>query len=387
MKSLSTLTNLSTSLAQNITGANQSLFIQLMNDQHRYLLERYFDNEQTVTTTTVGSQNLTSTGSFAIGATSGTLTASWAYPTGSGLVNFSSGEQRTVLFTSGSTAISWSGVLTSTATTALSFLGFQAYNIPANVSKIKNNTVNVGQLKFVPAPVMTRGEWDLLNFLPYNSDIPNMYFIYAGQLLLYPIPSTTGDIITFNYKARVPDFSTSFLFSDASGTAYSAGATTFDYQKGTASGTAGSTTITGASTPAWTTAFPTGDVTKYNLYFSASPTKGDGIWYPISTIDTATQLTLKLPLVNAVTATATYAIAQLPVLSEDFHDMLVYGALATYFSTIVEKGGKFKQFDMLYKERLAMLEDYAGTKVVNVDLGTQPQFSNPNLYPYATSGS
>lgn len=387
MKTLSTLTNLATTLSQNINSANQALFIQLMNDQHRYLLERYFDNEQTVTTTTVGSQSLTSTGSFAIGATSGTLTASWTYPTGTGLVNFSSGEQRTVTFTNGSTAISWSGALTSTATTALAFLGFQAYNIPANVSKIKNNTVNVGQLKFVPAPVMTRGEWDLLNFLPYNSDIPNMYFIYAGQLLLYPIPSTSGDIITFNYKARVPDFSTSFLFADASGTAYSAGATTFDYQKGTASGTAGSTTITGASTPNWTTAFPTGDVTKYNLYFSASPTKGDGIWYPISTIDTATQLTLKLPLVNAVTAGATYAIAQLPVLQEDFHDMLPYGALATYFSTIVEKPNKFKQFDALYRERLTMLEDYAGTKVVNVDLGAQPQFSNPNLYPYATSSS
>lgn len=358
-----------------------------MNDQHRYLLERYFDNEQTVTTTTVGSATLASTATLAISATSATLTVAWSYPTGSGIVNFSNGDSRTVLFTNGSTGISWTGGLSAAATTVLSFIGFQAYNIPANVSKIKNNTVNVGQLKFVPAPVMTRGEWDLLNFLPYNSDIPNMYFIYAGQLLLYPIPATTGDIITFNYKARVPDFSTSFLFSDASGTAYSAGATTYDYQKGTASGTAASVTVTGASTPAWSTAFPTGDVTKYNLYFTAYPIKGDGIWYPISTIDSATSLTLKLPLVNTVAAGATYAIAQIPTLSEDFHDMLVYGALATYFSTIVEKKVKFQQFDALYKTRLAMLEDYAGTKVVNVDLGAQPQFSNPNLYPYATSSS
>lgn len=391
MKSFATLTNLYTSLSLNTSSTNQALGIQLMNDQHRYLLEKYFDNERTVTTSTVGGMSLTTTATMALNATSATLTASWTYPTGSQLVNFSNSNQRTVLFTNGSAAISWSGGLTATATTAISSVGFQAYNIPANISKVKNDTVNVGQLRFVPAPIMSRAEWDLINFLPYTSDIPNYFFIYNGQLLLWPIPSTTGNIITFNYKARVPDFSTAFLFSDVVGTAYVAGQTAFDYQKGTLSGvTAGSTSITGVST-AWNTTgkYPLNvDVTPFNLYLQIAPPTGDGIWYQISQFTSDTALTLVNPIVNAPSSTASvYSIGQLPVLSEDFADMLPYGGLMTYYSSVVENPNKFKLFQTMYTGRLALLEDYAGTKSVNVDLGATPQLTNPNLYPYAQSSS
>lgn len=387
MKSLSTLTNLGTSLAQNITGANQALLIQLMSDQHRYLIQKYFDNEKTYQTTTVGGQSLTTTATMALGATSATLTVTWAYPTVTQLVNFSNSDQRSVLFTTGSATISWVGGLSSSATTAISSVGAQAYAIPATISKIKNNSISVGQLKYQASPVQTIQEWTQLNTLPYTSSIVNYFFIYNGNLLFYPIPSSTGLLIEINYKSRVPDFSTQFLFSDAAGTAYVAGQTTFDYQKGTASGSVGSTTITGASTPNWLTPFPMGDVTKYNLYFMAAPPKGDGIWYPISTIDSNTQLTLALPLINAVIAGATYSIGQMPLLSEDFADMIPYGALLTYFSTLVEKPGKFKQFQAMYGQRLELLEQYAGTKSQNVDLGGQYPMNNPNLFYFGNGSS
>lgn len=342
-----------------------------MSDQHRYLIQKYFDNERTVTTTTVGSQVLTLTGSLAPGAVSATLTVAWAHPTGSQLVNFSDQEQRTVLFTNGSAAITWAGGLTGAVTTSISTLGFQAYNIPANISKIKNDTINVGQLKFVPAPIQTRGEWDLINFLPYNSDIPNYYFIYNGQLLIWPIPSTTGNIITFNYKARVPDLS----FAD-----YTTG------HLAAAGMVAGSTSVTGTGTT-WSSEFPLNtDVSIFNIQIKADPgTGGDGIWYPVSMFTSDTTLVLGVPVVNApnITSSTNYIIGQLPILSEDFHDMLVHGALMTYFSSIKKDGDQFKLFQTLYTERLGLLEDYAGTKSVNVDLGAQPQFSNPNLYPYA----
>lgn len=339
-----------------------------MSDQQRYLIQKYFDNERTVTTTTVGSMKLTLTGSLSVGAVSATLTVAWAYPTGSQLVNFSDQEQRTVLFTNGSAAITWSGSLTGAVTSAISTYGFQAYNIPANISKIKNDTINVGQLRFVPAPIQTRGEWDLINFLPYNSDIPNYYFIYNGQLLIWPIPSTTGNIITFNYKARVPDLSIA------------------DYTTGTLSGiTAGSTSITGIGTT-WSSIAPLNtDLTYLNIQIRITTPSGDGIWYPVSMFTSDTTLVLDVPIVTAPSATATaYTIGQLPLLSEDFHDMLVHGALMTYFSSIKKDTEQFKLFETMYKERLSLLEDYAGTKSVNVDLGAQPQFSNPNLYWQAT---
>ena len=372
MKSLTTISNLFVNLSNNTSTENTALGKQLVNDQHRYLIQRYFDNERTATTTTVGAMTLASTVSLTTNAVSATLTASWTYPTVSQYVNFSNGDSRSVLFTNGSTGITWVGGLSSSATTVLSAVGVQSYAIPANISKIKDNTINVGQLKFLPAPVQTRAEWDAINFLPYSSDIPNYYFIYNGRLEIFPIPSTTGNIITFNYKTRVADL------------------TYADYSTGTLAANgmvAGSTTVTGLAS-AWAGGtYPVGvDISYQNLMIKADTPYGDGIWYPISMFNSNTSLTLTLPVINApnITAATTYTIGQFPVLSEDFHDMPVYGALKIYFSTIVNDKNKFQMYEALYKERMDLLEDYAGTKQVNVDLGVSPQPVNPNLFYYSS---
>lgn len=372
MRSFTELKNLFTNLSNNTSTANDSLGGQLINDQHRYLLQRYFDNEKTVTLSTVGGQSLTLTGALAIGATSATLTGSWSYITATQLVNFSSGEQRTVLFTNGSTAITWGVPLTQTATTAISSVGVQDYPIPANVSKIKNGTINVGQLKYSPRPIETRQEWDTITMLPYTSDIPNYFFIYNGKISFFPIPATTGNVITFNYKSRFADLS----FAD-----YSTG------NIANAGMVAGSTAVTGSAT-SWsaTGKYPTGtDVSYYNLQIRADAPNGDGIWYPISSFTSDTALTTTLPIVNApnITASTTYKIGQFPLLQEDFHDMLVYGALKVYYSSIKKDPNAFKEYESLYKERLDLLEEYAGTKQVNVDLGEEPATINPNLFMFS----
>jgi hypothetical protein len=373
MKSFTTLQSLFTNLTNNTSTSNASLGGQLINDQHRYTLQKYFDNERTATTTTVGGMSLTLTGSLAINATSATLTVAWAYPTCTQLVNFSNSQQRSVLFTNGSAAITWTGGLTATATTAISTVGVQSYSIPATISKIKNDTINVGQLKYQPVPIMTRAEWDTVNFLPYTSDIPEYFFIYNGKLEIYPIPSTTGNILTFNYQTRVSDLT----FNDYSTGTLAAGGMV-----------AGSTAVTGLATSWLTTGlYPSNtDIGYYNLKIKANPPYGDGIWYPIRQFNSDTSLTLDVPVVNApnITAATTYTIGQFPLLSEDFHDMLVYGAIKTYYSSIVKDVDRYKEFDALYSERLVLLEAYAGTKSVNVDLGTQPNMTNPNLFIYGT---
>lgn len=372
MKSLTTLTNQFTDLSQNSTAANSSRGQQLMNDYHRYLLQKYFDNERTVTTSTVGGMSLTTTATMALNATSATLTASWSYPTVTQLVNFSNSNQRSVLFTNGSTAITWAVGLTASATTSISTVGVQDYTIPANISKIKNDTINVGQLKYQPTPVMTRQEWDLINFLPYTSDIPNYFFIYNGKLSIFPIPSTTGNVLTFNYQTRVADLS----FAD-----YSTGTIA------TAGVTSGGTSVTGSST-SWNTTglYPLNtNLSFYNLYIKFNPPYGDGIWYPISQFNSDTSLTLASPVVNApnIISGTTYTIGQMPLLSEDFADMLVYGSLMTYFNAIVKDPDKYKMYKDLYDQRLVLLEVYAGTKSVNVDLESEPQAVNPNLFYFS----
>lgn len=371
MKTFTQLKNLFTNLSNNVSTANDTLAGQLISDQHRYLIQRYFDNERTYTTLTIGAEDLVTTGAMIAGAKTATLTTTWTNPTCQQLVVFSNSDQRNVTFTQNSTAISWQAGLTDAATVDITTIGVQAYAIPANVSKVKNDTISVGQLVYTPAPVQSIQEWTMLNALPYTSDIPNYFYIYNNQVNFWPIPSSSGNIITFNYKARVPNLSFS------------------DYTTGTLSSIAvGDNTITGSST-SWnaTGAYPLNtDLSFFNLYLAITPPSGDGIWYPIQKFTSDTEVYLSLPIQNAPSSTASaYTIGQLPLLSEDFHDMLVYGALMVYFTSIVKDADKFNMYQNLYTQRLSLLEEYAGTKSVNVDLGSAPIPNNPNLYIYASS--
>lgn len=369
MKTFTTLKALYTNLSNNTSTDNASLGGQLISDQHRYLIQKYFDNERTYTTVTIGAQDLTLTGGLIAGATSATLTAAWTSISTNQLVVFSNSDQRTVYFTQGSTAITWQTGLTDTATTAVTTVGVQAYPIPPQVSKIKNDTITVGQLVYTPAPVQSIQEWTLLNALPYTSDIPNYFYIYQNQVMFWPIPSTSGNIITFNYKARVPDLSIE------------------DYSTGSLSGLAvGSNAVTGVGTT-WSSVAPTGqDITFLNLFMKVTPPQGDGIPYQIQKINSNTSITLIQPLQNLSATTGNYTIGQVPLLQEDFHDMLPYGALQTYYSSIVDNDKAYKKYKDMYGERLQLLESYAGSKSVNVDLGAQPIPNNPNLFIYANQG-
>lgn len=353
-------------LSQNNSTANVNLAKILINAQHRYYLQKYFDNERTYTTVTIGAEDLVTTASLSVGATSATLTTTWTSITCQQLVVFSSGEQRTVTFTQNSTNIFWQTGLTEAATTAISTVGVQSYPIPANVSKIKNGTITVGQLVYTPAPVRSIQEWTMLNALPYTSDIPNLYYIYNNQVNFWPIPSSSGNLISFNYQAKVADM------------------TYADYTTGTISGaTVGSNSITGSGT-SWTSFPQNVDLSYVNLQFKLDPPDGDGLYYPIQRFTSATALSLNLPMVNVNELTsATYLIGQYPLLHEDFHDILVYSALKIYYSSIVKDEAKFKLYSTLTQEREDLMKSYLGTKSVNVDLGTQRVPANPNLYIYA----
>jgi len=286
MKTFTQLVNLATNLSNNTTAANSSLMGQLISDQHRYLVQKYFDNERTYSTLTIGAEDLTVTIAPANAATSATLSTAWTNQTVQQLVTFDNSEQRNVKFSQGSTAITWQPPLTSACTTtAISTIGVQAYPIPASISKIKNNTISVGQLQFTPAPVRTIQEWTMINSLPYTSNIPNYYFIYQNQVQFWPIPSSSGQVINFNYKARVPDL------------------TFADYSTGTLSSLAvGDNQITGTTT-AWNTTgtYPLNtDLSFFNLAIKITPPSGDGLWYPILRFTSDTDVLLASPIQNVV---------------------------------------------------------------------------------------
>lgn len=516
IKSFQTLVNRFTSLTQNTSSTNQQLAAQLINDKHRYLIQKYFDNERSFTVKTVGAMPLTITATPAVGDVTATLAGAWNYLTCQQFVTFGDGEQRlvsfingataiswisalnggqflltssiaagattatlssawpnstvtqtsafsdgstkSVTFTSGSTAISWTGGLSNAQSayvrtfaassstvslTTITTVGVQNYPLPANISKIKDFTVSVGQLVYTPNEVKTRYDWDQLNALPYTSDIPNNYYIYGSNdgptLGIWPIPSSTGNIVTFNYKTRIPDlnyfdFSVGFIATNGatkgstavtgSGTNWTGFTTTFSNTPATGdtSGTltqvwAGVSTIQlfvfsntdqryvtltqGSNSVTWSTpltaaatttanvfGFPSAiDVTSSNLFLQIPAPRGDGLWYQIQTFNSTTSITLVEPIVNdqklSGTNSGLYVIGQIPLLSEDFHDMICDGALMIYFSTIVPDKNKYEQFARLYNEKLELLSEYAGVKALNVDLGSGNYLQNPNLFIYS----
>ena len=365
--SLTAMTTQFTTLSQNNTSANQTLAKTLLNQEHRYLLLRYFDNERSFTMTTVGPQTLTlTTSTLALGSTSATLTAVWAYNSCQQLVVFSDGEQRTVFFTQGSTAITWQSPTTAVQTTSsISCVGVQSYRMPANISKLKTASITIGQLVYIAYPVNSVQEWVKINALPYTAAYPAYFFLYNDELQFWPIPSSTGQIITLYAQINTPDLS----YADVTGTIASAGMVV------------GSNIITATGTPFST--YPQGvDLTFTNLQLVAAPPYGDGLNYQIQNFSSNTSATLIKPAVYAPnqTGTGTFVIGQYPLLDGDFHDAIVYGALRTYFSSISKDTEKAGYFGGLYNERLKSMEFYLSDKQTNVDLGNTPMPRNPNLF-------
>jgi hypothetical protein len=442
MKSLTAQTTLFTTLSQNSSTANQSLGQILINDNHRYLIQKYFDNERSFTMTTVGPQTLTLTATPKVGDTTATLSATWPYNSCQQLVVFGDSEQRTVFFTQGSANIYWqngtgligsqfstTAVIPSGATsatlvnvwptasqssiasfsdgstktitftqnsaniswtgglaegvqayvnvfptnTSISCVGVQSYRLPANISKLKTSTITIGQLVYTSYPVNSVAEWVRLNALPYNAAYPAYFFVFNDELQFYPIPSTTGYVITLYAQINVADM------------------TYADYTTGTISGASvGSNAITGTST-SWNTTghFPLNvDLTFANLFLQITPPNGDGLYYQIQSFQSDTTLTLVKPIINAPNiSSANYTIGQYPLLQGDFHDIPVYWALKVYFSSIAKDTDKAGLYDGIMANKLNLMESYLSTKQVNVDLGRSPVQRNANLYPYPVSSN
>lgn len=365
MISTTTLQSLFGKLSLNSNSDNLAFGLQLMNIEQKYLLQKYYSNEGSFSVTTVGSQSLTSTATFASGATSGTLTTAWGYHTTTAYVSFSSGDVREVQFTRSSTSIKWAVGLSATATTALAVGGLQFYPAPPNYSKMKTVTITIGNLKWTPNEVLSREEWDKLNVFTYYADIPSSYFIYPGgdqgvQVGIWPIPSTTGNVLTYNYKFRIPDLSIA------------------DYTTpGTVSIAQGATALTGSSTTFIATTNPQLE----SRWIQFSQPTGDNLWYQIDNISSTTSLTLYTPYQGiTVSGSSTYTIGQMPIIPEDFHDMLLWKALAYYFTSVVDNKGKREQYEGFYNTKLELLAEYSGSNAVHVNLGRRPSTVNPNLF-------
>lgn len=166
--------------------------------------------------------------------------------------------------------------------------------------------------RYTPTEVTSRREWDELNLRSYTSDIPERFYVFAGQVGLWPTPASTSNTIYVTQKCRVIDLSVA------------------DYTTGTIVSIAnGASAVVGSGT-SWT-AQMAGRWIRFT--YSDTANTGDGMWYEISSVTDTTHLTLVRAYggTSISAGSAAYTIGQMPLLPEAFHDMPWLWAAGTYW--------------------------------------------------------
>lgn len=238
--------------------------------------------------------------------------------------------------------------------------------LPYDVDQVESCFVTVSSVRYTPKLIHSREQWDQLNRSTFTSDIPKYAFVYNGTIGLWPAPATSSNVISVNAKVRVIDLNTTDITSVTITTA-----------------TNGSTAIVASgslTTPMaglW-----------LRITYSTTANKGDGVWYEISSVSSATAATLvrKYGGTSIAAGTAACTIAQMPLLPENFHELPVYGPVAAYWAT-VGNAAKAAFYEKKKEDGIkALVSQYANAvsdPVLDDGLGSGDVYPlNPNLFPH-----
>lgn len=240
----------------------------------------------------------------------------------------------------------------------------QFYNLPPQVKKLINLTVTIGGVVWQPKECPTRQFWDNLNVISFTQDYPAYFFVYNGQVGIYPKPSGNGNTITMNYKIRTIDLSMDDVTNVTAGT--------------TLSITSNSTTVTasGATFKAWMAG------QWMRVPFSTTDAQsGDNQWYQIDTVTNSTTLTLKNRYTGSTVTGGAFTIGQVSILPEDYQDLPLYRMGLIYYTTRFPDKTRADQYRTLWNEGIVALNEEYGSKTTSVVLNdTDIIIQNPNLF-------
>ena len=224
--------------------------------------------------------------------------------------------------------------------------------------------------RYTPVEVTSREDWDRLNLTTFTSNTPEYYFIQGGTVGLWPTPTSTGNTIYVQQKTRVIDLSVA------------------DYTTGTITSIAnGGTAVVGSGTT-WT-ANMVGRYIRFTYLDAAN--SGDGQWYEISAVPTATTITLVRAYggTSIAAATAAYTIGQMPLLPEAFQNMPWMWAAGDYWSkeddkrakSFLDRHGRPPEGNQpatgLMKDLISAYSSSSSNMVI--DNGDDHEIINPNL--------
>lgn len=242
----------------------------------------------------------------------------------------------------------------------------QFYNLPPQVKNLINVTVTIGSVVWQPKECPSRQFWDALNSIQFYQDFPTYFFVYNGQVGIFPTPSSAGNTITMHYKTRIVDLSMPDVTSTTAST--------------TVSATNGSTTITaaGAAFKEWMEA---SNAWIRLPYGSTDASSGDNQWYQIDSVTSSTVLVLKNKYSGATVTGASFTIGQTPLLPEDYQDLPLYRLGRIYYTTRFPDVNKANLYKGLYDEGFAALDGEFGSKTTSVILNdVDLTLVNTNLF-------
>lgn len=252
------------------------------------------------------------------------------------------------------------GSRTATTTASTQFTNIPNDMMPGKIGEI-SVVPNGSTIRYTPKLSPSREHWDQLNLTTFVSDIPEWYFIFNGQVGLWPTPAQTGNTITLVGGLRAIDLAIA------------------DYTTGGVQAIAnGATAMTGTGTT-WTTNMQNEWI---SVTLGNAANSGDGQWYQIASVGSSTSITLSKSYtgLSISAANAAYTIGQLPLLPEAFHDTPWKWAAAQYW--IKEADPRAKSFADMYNadvEQLVTTYSTPSDAGYVIDDGRDQQIINPNL--------
>lgn len=235
----------------------------------------------------------------------------------------------------------------------------QFYNLPPQVKKLINVTVFIGSTLWQPKECPSREYWDYLNTITFDQDYPSFFFVFNGQVGIWPVPASNGNTITMNYKTRIVDLS----MQDVTGTC---GVTT------------NTTTITASGTPFLN--WMAGQWIRIATS-SSNTTSGDNQWYQIDSVTSTSVLVLKNKYTGNTVVSGSFTVGETPVLPEDYQDLALWRMGYIYYTTRFPDPTRAKLYKELYDDGFDALNTEFGSKTVSIVLpDTQQPIFNPNLY-------
>lgn len=166
---------------------------------------------------------------------------------------------------------------------------------------------------YSPEMVFDPVKWkSVLQYRYGTQDVPYFTYVLRTKLLVQPVPATTGNLIRLRGRLQTKDMGIA------------------DYTIGTiVSVAADGVAVVGFGTT-WT-ADMVGSVIQITQTTAANG--GDGFWYEIGAVSSATTLTLSKPYGGRAISvgTAVYTIGQAPVVPEAYEPAIIYRAVAQYW--------------------------------------------------------